>query len=238
MRRPLLLLLLSWVAFDAIAQTPPNDPQLTVAILAYTNSTLAEARLYNGTLYPGYDHRSQGHPFFLADTPLQASADYDGIFYPRLTLSYDLTLDAVIMPNEQRSALIQLLTGKLSSFTIGTHPFIFLQPDTNARNAPAPGFYEVLYAGKITALAHHYKLVKPIGRSEEQLSAFRPFDNWYLRIADRYLPVHNNKNLIDALGPGAASTIRSFLRNNKLNFKKDPAAALARTAEFLSQPTH
>ena len=229
----LYLLLLLWATLPCPADAQqPRSPQ-SDAILSYTTSLTAETRLYNGTLYLGYDHHAKGHPFFLSDTLLTASAEYDGIFFPKIDLSYDMVKDVVTIPNKQNTVFVQLLPGKLRSFTIASHHFIFLHPDSNAQESPAPGFYEVLYSGKVTALSHHVKLVKNLGKADEDLSAYLQYDSWYLLINDHYISIHNNKNLQNIFGSAAAS--RTFLRKNNLSFKKDPATTLAKTAEFLSQ---
>jgi hypothetical protein len=227
-----LLLLYQTLYHRANAQ--PSPPPVSDAVLAYTNSTCAEIRLYNGPLYLGYDHHAKGHPFFLSDTLQTASAEYDGIFYPRLKLSYDLVKDVVIMPNPSNTVLLQLLSEKLSSFTMASHHFIFLQPDSNAQKAPDAGFYELLYNGKVTALAHYVKMAKNQGKAEEDLASYLQYDTWYLVRNTRFFAIRTNKKLLDACGAAAGAT-RTFLRRNNLSFHKDPAKTLARTAEFLSQ---
>ena len=91
---PLFLAILILLYTPAPAQSTAG-PQLTQAIGAYTGSLAAAWRLYTGPLYLGFDHHAAGHPFFLSDSLLNASVEYDGIFYPSLNLSYDLVKDLV-----------------------------------------------------------------------------------------------------------------------------------------------
>lgn len=219
---------------QAPAQPASPGPRLTAAILSYTNSTAADWRLYNGPLYLGYDHHAQGHPFFQADSALTGSADYDGIFYPSLNLSYDLVKDVVIIPDKQHSAWLQLLTEKLTAFTLGPSRFIYLPTDSAATNQPSSGYYQLLYDGKARALVKRWKQVQNNGKAEENLSIYRQYANWYLEMNNRYLLIHSQNSLMKAFGAGDKG-LRNILHSRNISWKKDPAGAIAAAAELLSQ---
>lgn len=219
------------------AQSPPVDSNaLKSAILTYTHSNAAETRLYNGILYPGYDRQAQGHPFFLSDGFITGSIDYDGILYPELPLSYDLEKDILIIPNKQRNTTIQLLTEKLSGFVVNGHNFIYLTPDSGAVNPPAPGFYEVLYKGSTTAIVHHRKLLKA-GVHTEDPSKYIQYDDWYLEQHGHYQAIHNNSSMISAFRK-QNRPLKEYLKKNRLDFRRAPAAAIAGAAEFYSRSTN
>ncbi|HXB07386.1 MAG TPA: hypothetical protein VNW04_09725 [Puia sp.] len=221
----------------AFSQPADSGPRLSEAVLAYTGSAAAATRLYNGPLYLGYDRHAQGHPFFLSDSALPGSADYDGITFPNLALSYDLAKDLVIIPDKQHSTWLQLLSDKLPGFTIGDHRFTWLAPDSNAINPPEAGYYELLFAGKARALVKHRKLVQNNGKAEENLSIYRQYDSWYLEMNNRFITIHSQKSLLSAFGAGDKG-LRNLLRTRKLHFKKDPDAAMSAAAELLSQSNY
>ena len=229
--------LLGPILIGLILLHPPASAQLKEAILTYTGSPAANWRLYNGPLYLGYDHHAQGHPFFRSDSALAGSADYDGIYYPSLHLSYDLVKDVVIIPDNQHSAWLQLLTEKLTGFSIGPDRFIYLSPDSTAENQPGAGYYHLIYEGKARVLAKHWKQVQNIGKAEENLTNYRQYDNWYLEMNHRYILIHNQKSLLKAFGAGDKG-LRNILHSRNLSFKNDPAGALTAAAELLNQPTN
>lgn len=232
------LLFTPFLSLYSSAQTPAIDSNaLNSAILTYTRSNTAEAKLYNGILYAGYDHQPKGHPFFQSDSNLIGSITYDDIIYPEIRLHYDLEKDIVIIPNKRSTVEIRLLSEKLSDFTIGNHQFTHLLPDSVTVNAPPAGFYEVLYKGKTTALVHHRKRILNTGRAEENLSHYQQYDYWYLEQNGKYHSIHKNSDLINAFG-SKNSTLKDFLKKNHLNFKEDPDNALAKTAEFYSRSTN
>lgn len=238
-----LLLLIGFLSADA--QMAGNaDPgigtdsgfqrSLTTAILAYTHSPAAGAGLYNGPIYSGYDRHAQGHPFFLSDSLLNGSVHYAGVLYPDIPLSYDMVQQIVIMQDKRKDLRFQLNTEQIRYFILAGRFIIRLIPDSTAANAPAPGFYEQLYKGRATALARHEKVVKEIGKADENLSRYREYDTWYLEINDRYYLIRNDRSLTAAFG-GEGSHVRDLLRKNHIRFKKDPAVALAKAAEFYTQ---
>ncbi|HEY4287863.1 MAG TPA: hypothetical protein VGN00_12245 [Puia sp.] len=215
---------------DAISQ-PLSDSE---AVQSYTTSPASRDKLYNGPLYSGYDHHPQGHPFFISDTLLTGSISYDGILFPGVRLSYDLTKDAVIMKNVQKDINFQLLPEKLPYFTIAHHRFVYLTSDSTAVDLPSTGFYEELYHGKAIALARHEKVIQYIGRAEENLTHYRQYDFYHLQVRGRYYSIHSERNMLDAFGPDK-TLIRDFVKRSRLSFRKDPVATLAKTAEYYSK---
>lgn len=211
---------------------PADTGALKKAILVYTQSKSAEASIYNGMLYAGYDLQSQGHPFFLSDTPLLGSITYDNSCFPDIPLSYDLEKDLVVVPDKRNVVKIQLLSEKLQSFTIGRHQFIHLFAN-NTTNTPAEGFYEVLYPGKTMALARYKKVLQATGKAEEKMH-YQQYENWYLQMNGRYYPVRNHRDLFN-IADSYKNALKDYLKKDRISYKKDPEHALIKAAEFYSQ---
>ena len=222
-------------AAHAQPQSAPDTDTtaLKKAILVYTRSKAAEAGLYNGVLYAGYNLRSTGHPFFQSDSPIQGSLTYDGAFFPDIPLSYDLEKDLVVIPDKRNILKIQLISEKLPSFNIGDHRFIHLVPNNSDPNAPSEGFCEVLYEGKITALARYKKMLQTSDKVEEN-GRYHQYDSWYFQLNGRFYPVRHQRDLFSLPGtPGDA--LKDHLKKNHISFKKDPGYALTKAAEFYCQ---
>jgi hypothetical protein len=229
------------VSHHLLAQIPGPPPatdslSLREAILSYTRTNAAEMHLYNGILYAGYDRHAIGHPFFQTDSPRLGSVTYDGIYYPDILLSYDLEKDIVVIPDKRQAVTIQLLIEKLRYFSIGRHHFLRLLEDSSFVNAPAEGFYEILYSGKATALARHKKVVQRSARTEED-TRYLQYDSWYVRLNGRFYLIHKDRDLFKIPDP-RNDALKDYLKKNHISFKKDPEYALAKAAEFYSQPTN
>jgi hypothetical protein len=222
------------VAQNTLADSGFYSTSMNRAIHYYTDGTGASSNLYNGIIYQGYNHHVQGHPFFAVATFQEGSISYDGIVYPDIPLSYDLVNDQVIIPNNDKSVLIQLLKEKLAYFYSSGHLFIRILPDSAAVNFPGTGYYDNLYSGKATVLVKREKKAQTFGKAEEDLSRFVEYDHYYLLLNNRYYEVRNRGSVLDAL-QDKKTAMKDFFRGNKISFKKDPAYFLVRTAEYYSQ---
>lgn len=203
------------------------------AIRSYTDGAGASSNLYNGTIYQGYNHHVQGNPFF-GDALQPGTIFYDGVAYPDVPLSYDLINDQVIIPNNDKSVLIQLLRDKLAYFYSSGHLFIRIIADSSSVNFPGNGYYDNLYSGKATVLARRQKKAQVFGKAEEDLSRYVEYDHYYLLLNNRYYEVKNRGSVLDVFHDKHAE-VSHFIRSNKISFKKDPADFLVRTAEYYSQ---
>lgn len=218
-----LFLLPLIVSTSAFSQANP--------VKVYSQSNTADFYLYNGPLYAGYNLQTQGHPFFQTDTQQNGSVTYRDIYFPDIPLFYDLEKDLVIIPDKRNVVKIQLLPEKLSAFTIGEHHFIRLTTDSTAINAPDNGYYEVLSPkkGKATALAHYKKIAHATAKVEEN-PRYQQYDNYFLRLNNRYYPIHNERDLTRI-----NNNLKNYLKTNHISFRKDPATTMIKAAEFYSQ---
>ena len=123
----------------------------------YYQSAGDQSRLYNGTGYAGYPFVfAEGHPFFLTDKKQSSSIIYDKVEYQGVDLLFDEIMGVVIMQDENHR--IQLLNDRISGFTIGEHQFIRIVRDSISPNAPAAGFYNILYDGNLSVLKKEIKI--------------------------------------------------------------------------------
>ena len=96
----LILISLSAIK-SSFAQTLLTDSSLyrsaqNNVIQLYIDSVKENLRLYNGTEFTAAYRSSAGHPFFEYAEPQTGDINYDGIIYPGVRLSYDLTRDEII----------------------------------------------------------------------------------------------------------------------------------------------
>lgn len=203
------------------------------AVHYYTDGAGTSSNLYNGVIYPGYNHRVQGQPFFVADTFSTGSIYYDGVVYPDIPLTYDLVADELIIPTNDNSLQIQLIKEKIGYFYSHDHLFIRITQDS-ASDGPGNGFYDMLYDGKATVLVKREKRVRTFGKAEEDISRYVQYDHYYLLLNGRYYSVKGKGSVLDAF-QDKKSAVRDFIHSSKISFKKDPENFLIRTAEYYSQ---
>jgi hypothetical protein len=208
------------------------------ALAIYYQSSGDQSGLYNGVHYTGYSFTfAEGHPFFLTDKEQKGSIRYDHVEYQGVDLQYDELKGVIIYKDENHR--IQLLNERISGFTIGNYKFIRMVPDSLSQNAPAAGFYNVLYEGKTGVLKKETKAIREIFSysSGERTRVIDKQTIYYILENNEYGPVYNQKDLLNYFSQ-RKKDIQHYIKANKLDFKKDPDNLLVKVAAYYDQQTN
>jgi len=189
--------------------------------------------IYSGTEYLGYVRRPKGHPFFESDRLLPAKISLGGVYYHDSIL-YDLVDDALILKNYDGSYDLKLVNEKIQSFSLMDHFFVRLGGNADSADLLEPGFYERIYNGKLAVFVRHKKQINTTSIQSEMQSEYVQYDTYFIRKGGEYLRVHNRNSLLQALKE-RKNEVRSFLRKQNLDFKKDPFNSTRKAAEFFDQ---
>ena len=102
----------------------------------YNGFIYGQSRLYNGSEHRDYLSRDEEHPYFGADDWSYGDILYDDELYKNVPLFYDLSRDKVISEHVLNGAKLELVSEKISRFSMGGHTFVKLQKDQNNIIAP------------------------------------------------------------------------------------------------------
>ncbi|MEJ7588933.1 MAG: hypothetical protein WKI04_15360 [Ferruginibacter sp.] len=202
-------------------------------IQLYADSLNENLRLYNGNEFTGNFPGVPGHPFFEFPQPQKGTVFYDGIRYPNVLLSYDIINDDVIFVDTARNRVIKLISQKVDWFSIQHHLFINVREDSNARNMPARGFYELLYEGAGAVLSKQKKQYEQALKGDET-SGFIQWTWYYVRKGATFYAI-NNKHSLLAVCKDYKSEVAKFIEKENLNFKKDPAIMIIKVMDYYTQ---
>ena len=203
------------------------------AIKLYTDSIKEKLHLYNGTEFTAAYRSSAGHPFFQYAEPQEGQINYDGISYPGVRLSYDLTRDEVIFVTPTNNLNIKLISQKIRSFSLPGHLFINVREDSNAVNVPETGFYELAYDGYYSVLIRRKKNLEESSR-EENVSKFVQYTRYYARKDGRYYIIDSKRTLL-SLCRDKKKEITTYMQKEKLEFKKDPGNTIVKVIAYYTQ---
>ncbi|MFI5153306.1 MAG: hypothetical protein ACHQET_08245 [Chitinophagales bacterium] len=203
------------------------------AVGLYVNSLGENSHLYNGSEYIFSSHGIKGFPFFFSDQPLIGSIVYDGTEYQNVRFSYDMVQDRIYITDRGMGFNIQLISEKISAFSVEGHQFMHIYPDSSSGLSFGPGFYDLLYQGKTAVVAKRKKQVDEGFKAEDSLK-YNPYNFYFVRKNKLYEKVENKNNLID-LFPDQKDIIKKFYRKNKRLFKKNLEEATIRTCEYYDQ---
>ncbi|HEX2534283.1 MAG TPA: hypothetical protein VHK69_11130 [Chitinophagaceae bacterium] len=201
------LLLTGWTATAQTADPVP-DAAFRSVIRHYTDSVGESANLYRGLEYIWPSQGTRGHPFFGTDSAQSGSVWYDGVLYVGVPLLYDAFSDLLLLRNKS-NLNIQLFTGKVTAFTLGSHRFERLPT----------GYYEVLYEGRCRRLLAQHSKTSSSVRSDEPLR-FTPASRYYVQDGDRLLLLNGRKAVYRYFSK-QKTALRKYARENRLDFKNN-----------------
>jgi hypothetical protein len=235
----LLLLNVLLFTIPASAQSRQEDSIFYQSSLAHTTSLYFDqvgdqSRLFNGSLYPGFDLTFQkGSAYFLTDKATKGSVVYDNIPYPNLSIFYEDYRQYLVVMDQAYQ--LKLVNERVSSFTLAGHHFFYLFLDSLNRGLPSEGFYEVLYSGKSKLLKHTTKKVREIISVSEGLRRYMDeFDDYYIWRLNSYVPVNSKRELLNIMYDHKKD-IQRFIRKSDLDLKNDKDNALAQVAAYFDK---
>jgi hypothetical protein len=231
-------LLIAALPCFAYGQSAPDTLFLANSIKAakaiYDKQTAGEGPLFNGVQYKEWiQHNSdEGHPYFFSDDWVDGPISYDGAQFENVPMMYDLVRDQVIIDQPLSHFKMQLITGKVTSFTLGDHHFVHVFTDSTVALIK-PGFYELLYDGKVKVYAKYKKrwserfesnIIRQVFDQKIEYFIFK--DNNYYSVKNKHsvLQVFSNKKVM----------LRKYLNKNKISFR-EPAIAIAQAARFYEE---
>jgi hypothetical protein len=240
MVQKLLYVNASWLAlalpYQASAQaTASTDSAAIAAAVAmatqqYTKSVRPESLLFNG---PEYVNRTVpgtiGHSFFESAEPQLGTVVYQGARFAAVPLSYDLTLDQVVMTYPNQAVTIVLVAEKLTAFSLGSHQFVRVRADSATKDVLPTGYYEVLQPGPVSLLAHHTKRTQQTTVQQNLRIKLEQNDKLIVRTQTAASEVTSLKNLLAVL-PAHQADVQRYAREQKLRFGADRRAASALSA--------
>lgn len=235
----LVLMLTMLVNSDSKSQGLGLDtsslPAYKNAVTFYNKTLKEELHLFNGKEDKGYAYQfTEGTPYFLTNKWSKGSLNYNGEIYEDVSLLYDAARDELVYLYFDNASAIRLIKDKVSGFSVMGHHFIHITPDSLHSSSIAPGFYDELYNGNNKLIAKRTKNIQTnIRQSGAEMKVFYK-DHYYLRKSDKYYPVNNKRSFLSNLSD-KKKELQQYIRQNRLNFKKDIENAMTKTLAYYDQ---
>jgi len=186
-----------------------------------------------GGLYEDPPMNIKGHSRFLNTTFSPGEVVINGITYKKVNLSYDIHADELITFHPVFSKKISLQPGRVNSFILsdGSH-FIFksgLKDFVSHRN----GYYQLLWDQRVQILAKHRKVVKNDPDRDEFLYRFISKVDYIIEKEQEAFLIKNGNHALRILNI-EKKEIRKPLRDNNMNYKRDPVSYLLFIGRYYS----
>jgi len=208
-----------------------RDEILVLANTAYGS----DDRLINGKYYKPKHFYAKGHPYFLSKDWVGARLYIKGAIYNQVPLKYNIEDDAIIIQHIFESKIsknILLNNSYIDSLEIGSHIF------HNTSNFPIEnsiGIAELIYEGKLRAYAKHtIEFIEDYSERYKYGLYLEPQKKLYLFDGHSFYPILTKKDFL-AHFPMHTKEIKSFLRKNRIRFKKTSKDEINMLIRFCEQ---
>jgi hypothetical protein len=193
-----------------------------------------EAAIYEGIIHYPYPSSIEGTAYFLSENWQKGTVLFDNILYEDILMKYDQVTDKlVITSNETSTVPFTLFSSRVKEFSFSGFKFIY-PGKINGEASRSEGFYQVLWAGKATALCKSSKMISETITGTTIYKKFIEKKKFYFVKNNQIHPV-NNKNDIVSILKEHKKEVQSFMKDNQLNFRKAPEKTVIAAAEIYNK---
>lgn len=210
-----------------------NDPLSNLkpqreAIAHYLQSADMHSTVFTGREHEKYPLHYKNHPWFQSDNYSKATIYINGMIYPDIQLKWDLYKDQLVISPE--NSPYNIVTNADSAFLFNQK--VCKLPFQN--NQLPFGYVIVLHEGHNTLYLKHLVHFRERVESGQLVSSFAIRKTFWLAQAEGMTKITRLRD-VTRLYPQHRREIRSFLKNNSLNYRKNPELALTSLMEYLEQ---
>jgi len=224
----------SVVCFGQTTALLSSDTPSTQATYLYQSATILSPHLYNGNRYHIYDSRSLDHQFFQQEEWAKGVIEYDGQRFDSIPMLYDIFKDQVVIQYRGHPGLIQLQSERVKTFSYINRHFVRIETNEMEDINLNTGFYDVLYDGKVQVLARRTKLRQEQIEGNKIKVSFTAKNTFYIKKDGQYYPT-NTKNGALGVFEDQKKTLKKYLREQRINYRKDTENALVKLSTYYDQ---
>ncbi len=187
----------------------------TLPYVAFQPTSATTDRLLSGTEYLDYTlGNTIGNQFYLTNIAQRGSVHYDGRYFTKVPLLYDLKLDQLILADTARNVKLRLINERIAFFVLGGQRFVPLRAD--APDVPA-GFYQLLLDGRVRLLARRSKRVTEEIVQQHLSFVYKETGRLFIQTEGKLTEITKLSSLLAILADHKAE-LQKFSRSNKLKF--------------------
>jgi len=195
----------------------------------YQEFIQGNAHLYNGTEHRTYQSVNEEHPYFISDDWVVGSIVYDNELNENVPVMYDIWNDKVVIDHFSSRNKIELVSKKISEFSLHGHIFVALKPDS--AKEIQEGFYDQLYSGKIKVYARRTKQYEERIEANVLIPSFAEKNKYFFLKDGKYLPVNSKAAALDALND-KRKILKQHLSKSRIRYKKEKEKWLVTLAGY------
>jgi hypothetical protein len=236
----LILLTCTLLCKQVRAQATPDNSlsQPERSAVALYNKTMGDRlSVYRGPAVLTYTLRSATNPNFRDTTDYfeDGTINYDNRVYYHVPLLYNVERD-LLQSRVNSSTPYSLLSDRVVDFDMLGRHFIRFIPEKNNK-IMMPGFYGVLYNGKIEVMGRYQKTVQSQATNVSTINVFYPKTNYFVKKGAAYYNVNSKSKFLDALAD-KKKELQQFIKENKIDFSDNPERSMVILAAYYDRLTN
>ncbi|MFT4031814.1 MAG: hypothetical protein QM669_05300 [Siphonobacter sp.] len=204
-------------------QDTTNYPAIASAQQLYQTATKPLAAYYNGREYSIHEFNVTGHQFFESDEWQPGAVFFDGTFFSNVPVLYDAFRDKFLIGYSDGYTRLEIPQEKIKDFYLNKHHFVKLTKGLR------PGFYEVLYDGKVKAFCRRMKERREDLSNKQVEIIYTEKEVYFIFKEGQYHFVRSKKSVLN-LFPDKKNELKKYLK--KFDFKHQRDVAIGKLTEY------
>jgi hypothetical protein len=200
------------------------------AIKRHTEEVGVNSNFYNGAQYEEYSPQTNEHPYLHPDWSY-GSVEYDGEFYKRVPLLFDIANDQVVSSYIHGNTF-RLVNEKVGSFILKDQKFVRITDE----QVPA-GFYQLVYDGKTRFVIRRRKMFFTKLDGNVIRNAFDLKIEYYLVKDGKFHLVRGERSLLGSLGDHKQE-VKKFMRERRIHYGSDKEKSAVSILTYYDQITN
>lgn len=219
-------------AQNTTGKNAPPDERVSALESLYQQYMGAEAPLFNGAIYIDYTHTISGNlPFWNGTREFtKGNICFNDITYKDVLIAYDVYKDKLLIQHPVNYKIFEVQPVAIQYFELSGRRFVALPA---LEKGLRPGFYELIYGGlKSTVYSKHIKQLSQDLSENTTRYNFQNSNVYYVFRKGQLSKVTNRKSLFQAYNN---EDVRSFVKSNNLDTKKDLSDVLKSVATYYDE---
>lgn len=229
----LFLFFLPWQVLHAQRDQGTDSLARKNTVGLFQKKLAEQLNVYNGVEELGYPSDIIGNPYYLYDHPVAGSVTYDGVTYYTIDMLYDMVKDVLVIKYATTPSRIRLLNSRLQSFDLAGHHFVRVVAADSIRNLKE-GTYDELYSGRNRLLVLRRALTQNEIVDRKAVIRIDPRISFFIVKDGSAFAVGNARQALKIVGDKGA--IRSYLKKNKLKYRKQKELVLTKIVSYADSP--
>lgn len=175
------------------------------------------------------DGHTKGHPYYLKQDWTDGAVIYNDILYENIKIKFNITSQKLVIQHFGGYLRIELVSEKITSFTIAGQVFVYFKDDLLKNNEISTGFYRQLWQNKWTLLAKYNKTLNEEMIDSQIIKEYSESKDFFVYKKNEVIKVKSSVTLEKLF---ESKDVKKYAQKSELDFKKQPEIAYTELLKY------